>query len=75
MQTINKLTQLLQLFELKDFFPSLLFSSTEVQDGAFQHKPALPPVVQVVAFFVEESANQLAVSLQQSLDFRRDEAL
>lgn len=69
------LTELLQLFELKDFLLSLLVPWAEVQGWAFQHKPARPPVVQVMALFVVQPANQLAVPLQQSLDFRRDEAL
>lgn len=59
----NKLTELLQLFQLKDFLLSRLFSWAEVQGRAFQHEPAQSPVVQVVAFFVVESANQLAVFL------------
>lgn len=69
------LTELLQLFELKDFLLPFLVSWAEVQGRAFQHKPAQPPVVQVMALFVVQSANQLAVPLHQSLDFRRDEAL
>lgn len=69
------LTELLQLFELKDFLLPFLVSWAEVQGRAFQHKPAQPPVVQVVALFVVQSANQLAVPLHQSLDFRWDEAL
>lgn len=71
----NMLTELLQLFELKDFLLPFLVSWAEVQGRAFQHKPAQPPVVQVMALFVVQSANQLAVPLHQSLDFWRDEAL
>lgn len=69
------LTELLQLFELKDFLVSVLLSRAEVQGRALQHKPAQPPVVQVVALLVVQSANQLAVPAHQSLHFQRDEAL
>lgn len=55
------LTEFLQLLELKYFLLSLLLSWAEVQGSAFQHKPAHPPVVQVVTFFVVESANQFTL--------------
>lgn len=71
----NLLTELLQLFELKDFLLSLLLSWAVVQGRALQQKPTRPPVVQVMAFFVVQSANQLPVPLHQSLDFSGDEAL
>lgn len=69
------LTELLQLFELKDFLLPLLVSRTEAEGRAFQGKPAQPPVVKVMTFFVVQPTNELTVPPHQTLDSRREETL